>query len=1050
MLRILPSIALSCVFLIACDGEPMADAGTDGGPDAGPDDPPAPAPFTELDESARYEVPGLSGHAHVVRTEHDVPHVYASNRLDAMRVTGFVMARDRFFQMDMTRRLSQGRISELLGDAALSTDLQNRQTGATHIAQLYLEGLDDEEAAEIDAFAEGINAFIEAVRDGRAVAPAEYRIGFTLLGARRAVDLMIPWTRADVVATGSTVLYGTSFEGGDVGRARAFENIDRHFLEADGDPFPDRALRMAGLQQDIIDHYAPPNDSSSASGWGLETAGTTSLPIVADRPRHRAIPLQGPPIEQSAIARLDDRLRELRRWYPRDPAEGYGSNSWAVMGSATTDGASLLAGDGHLQLSVPALFWQFGIDTMLMGDSEERTRLMGATIAGLPLMGVGTNGSVAWTQTAYFADVTDWYAERIVLDANGAPMASVFEGRDEPLTRVEEEFVIANVPELGSVGRTETIARWVTFDGRWITQIEGRSVTADEPIGANETRVNFMGDWIVPGDVDGDGIVSGVSFYYGPFDGGTLLRAFRDFSLSDTVEDFRQAMRHFIGYGGSMMASDADGSVLYSAYHAVSCRNHLPRDPGTNVWVEGADPRRLIDGTRFGAWSIPLDDRGRVDEAAATGATSCAVPFDEWPQALNPARQYVHHANNDPGNIATDNDIFDDPFYIGGPWIEGYRAERIEERLQAAITADNADIEEMADIQGDHFSMLGREWAPMLLEAIAAARLASASGSPVEQRLAARWAANEALYTEIEARITAWQDAGFATPSGVVTFYHPNVDAQERTDSIATTIFNHWFPRFIDGVLGDEGIDRNLSPAVTGDTYTMQTIKMLVNGRGPANPLGLGSWSPATEESVFFDDVGTAEIESSEEIALYAIDEAVAFMSGAPSDTPGEGGFGTSDMEQWLWGLRHQVRFESLLGDFLADDPALGVLLDMFSITTERLPLAADLPAGDPRAMLRWFPPPGDQFDVDAANPGLDGTTFSHSSGPVFRLVIALGPDGVRGQNVIPGGQSGDPGTNRFDDQAELWLANETMPLRYLPEEVAEGAVSRERYVPAP
>src|SRR5690606_30727836 len=110
----------------------------------------------------------------------------------------------------------------------------------------------------------------------------------------------------------------------------------------------------------------------------------------------------------------------------------------------------------------------------------------------------------------------------------------------------------------------------------------------------------------------------------------------------------------------------------------------------------------------------------------------------------------------------------------------------------------------------------------------------------------------------------------------------------------------------------------------------------------------------------------------------------------------------------------------------------------MFSIGTARHPLATDIPAGDPREGLRWFPRPGDQFDVDAANPGLSGTRFTHGSGPVFRLVIALGASGVRGQNIIPGGQSGSPNRAEFADQARLWLANETIPLRYLPEEVAQ------------
>ena len=1033
-------------FSIACGGPAPTDAGTDaapadGGPDAGPPDPAPPAPFDTLTETDRFTIPELSGHAYVVRTELDVPHVYAENRLDAFRVLGFVMAKDRFFQMDLTMRLSQGRLSELLGDAALSSDLENRMTGASYITDLYLAGLSAEEAAELDAFAEGINAYIEAVRDRRARPPRELEIAAPLLGERQPVNLMRPWTRRDVVATGATVLYGTSFERGDVGRTRAFADMGSLFPG-----FPNRDLRMQGLQRDIIDHYAPPNDSSSAAGWGLETGGTAPSPIVRPRP-NRTIQTQVILPERAALSRLSLRLDRLVSRYGRDPDEGYGSNAWAVMGSGTTDGASLLCGDGHLQLSVPALFWQMGVDTMLMGAAQgEDTRLLGATIAGLPLMGVGTNGRIAWSQTAYFADVTDWYTEEITLDADGLPASSLFGGAQRDLTRVDEEFVIADVPALGSVGRTETIPRFMTFDGRWIVSIEGRPTTPDEVLAPGESRVNMMGDLIVPSDVDGDLKISAVSFYYGPFDGGTLLRAFREFSRADTAEDFRQAMRHFIGYGGSMIASDRQGSVVYSAYHAVPCRDYLTRD-GSNVWVPGADPRRLIDGTRFGAWRIPLDAQGRVDEAAAAagGPTACAVPFDQWPQALDPNRQYVHHGNNDPGNIATDNDLFDDPYYIGGPWIEGYRAARIEHRLREAIANDRADIAEMARIQGDHHSNLGQEWVPFLLEVIAAARAAATAPSPTpaQARMATRWNAARADYEEVERRMMAWQAADYPTPSGVEAFYN-SVASTDVQNSVATSIFGAWFPTFLGDVLNDEGIPGDLSPAVTGDTFRMQTIKLLVNGRGDAS---LGSHDPATNESVFFDDVRTPETESSVEIGLRAIDAALAFLRSAPTD-PGRGGFGTADWDQWIWGLRHMVRFDSLLGDFLGDDPSLAPLVSSFNITPRVLPLAPSLPPGDPRAMLPNFPRPGDQFDIDAANPGLDTSDWRHGSGPVFRMVIALDSNGVRGQNILPGGQSGRPDSPHFADQAALWLANDTVPLRYTPEEVAAGATGIERFAP--
>ncbi|RLB50826.1 MAG: hypothetical protein DRJ42_18090 [Deltaproteobacteria bacterium] len=1044
---------LTASSLAACgDDDGAADTGVvDGGGDAdamdsGPPDPPAPAPLDGVDQTARRVIPGLSGHAYVVRVEHNAPHVYAENREDAWRVFGFVMAQDRFFQMDLTSRLSTGTLTEILGDAALETDFENRFNGAARVTDLAVAALSPEEAAEVDAFAEGINAYLDGVRNLRIVAPRELQLASLIFGLPNVNSLLVDWDRRSVMGAISSLLYGTSFETGDVRRTSAMESVSSLF-----EGFPDRALRQAGLQADIIDHYAPPNASQSAAGWGLDTAGSVAAPLIGPRPA-RPTPLDVVVPERTVIERLESHLTHFNTLRGRDENEGYGSNVWAIMGSATADGRAILASDGHLSLTTPSLFWSIGIDTQLMGAAAgEDTRIVGTTLPGLPVVGVGTNGRVAWGLTAYFADVTDWYTEELVLDAAGMPQGAIFEGTERPLVRVDEVYEIANVDALGSVGRTETIPRFQTFDGRMINSIEGRVVTADETLAPGETRLNIMGDLIVPGDEDGDGVISAVSFYYGPFDGGTILHGFRGFESADTAEDFRQSMRHFIGYAGSFAAADREGSVMYSGYHAVPCRDYLPRDAGTNVWIAGADPRRLIDGTQYGAWSIPLDAQGRVDEAAAAagGPTACAVPFDQWPQALNPAKQYVHHANNDPGGIATDNDIFDDPYYIGGPWIEGYRAARIEELVQGAIADGTANLELMQDMQADHHSNLGEDFASILVEAIDEARTAAAgtpaAGSP-EARLAARWAAASADYIAIEGRMAAWTSAGFPTPSGVETFYNV-VQPGDVASSVATTLFHSWFSQYTNLVMNDEGISSKLSPAVTGDTYRLSTIDILLRGRGAGNPLSLGSWNPATEESVFFDDVTTAEVESSHEIAIRALDEALAYLRSDPT-APGVGGYGSTDMDDYIWGLRHMVRFDSLLGDFLGDDPSYGPLVEEFRITPERLPLADGITAGDPRFELPYFPRPGDQLEIDSANPGFNLRDWTHGSGAVSRMVITLGADGVTGENIIPGGQSGLPASPYFDDQTVKWLANETTPMRMTPDEVVAGAIGLERFAP--
>lgn len=1029
---------LLCVLGASCDGPaPPPDAAT--GTDAGPPLPPPPDAFADVALDGHYRIPGMSAPAHVVRTDRFVPHVYAANRLDAYRVLGFVLGRDRYFQLDIVSRLSQGLVSQRLGDVGLASDIENRMTGADLLTQIYVDALSAEEAADVDAFAEGINAYVAAVRARQLPAPKEYELAFGLLGARNAGEVMRDWTRRDVMALAATMTFQTGFETRGPGLARALARIDDHFPGA-----VNRDLRMAGLR-DIADRWAPPRPSASANGWGIDTAGRTSAPFVAPRRGARAVgPLR---VEAGALDRAVRRLERLdARWHPAD-LEGWGSNVWAVMGAATRDGRALLAGDGHLQLSIPSLMWEYGLDTELLGDADPIT-VVGVTLIGAPGIATGTNGRVAWGGTNFVTDVTDWYAEELLLDAEGAPRASRFGGEERPLTRIDETYEIADVPALDSPGRTLVLPRWVTFDGRMITSIEGRAASEDEVLGPGETLVNLMGDWVVPGDEDGDGRVTALSFYYAPFDGGSLLRAVAGFERADDVEEWRQAMRHVIGFGLNFAAADRDGGVAYTGYHAMPCRTYLPRDPATGRFEPDADPSLIIDGTRYGAWSIPLDAQGRVDEAAAAagGPTACAVPFDEWPQAVNPARQYVHNANNDPGAITTvDGDPWNDPYYIGGPWDLGYRASRIAARLEAAIAAGTASIAEMQSIQGDHHSNVGEDFAPVLIEAIGAARDAAA-GSPApgtpEARLAASYAARGARLDEVEDRIADWRDDGYPTPSGVDTFYDTSTE-DTRRQSVATMIFAAWMSRYLAGVWDDEGIDGGVSP---GQDWRLRSLDLLVRGRGAANPLALPSHDPATGESVFFDVLGTPETESSQEIAIRALEGTLDFLAGPPDEGGASGGFGTETMDEWRWGLRHQVRFESLLADFIGDDPSLSFLFDMFAVTTARLPLAEDLPPTDPRAALTWFPRPGDQYDVDAANPGYGGTGFTHRNGPVMRTVIALGPDGVEGYNAIPGGQSGNPDSPHFADRARDWLANETTPLYFTPAQVASGAVSRELF----
>jgi len=997
-----------------------------------------------VDETETWTFSALKDTVHVVRTESDIPHVYASNIHDLAYVLGFVTARHRYFMMDLARRMAQGRISELLGDLGLETDLESRSMGMAHVTQRMSDHMTEEMVAYSDAFAAGVNEYVAQVGQGKLQPPSELNLAKLVLGVSDPVELMKPFERKDVVAILAVLLYEFSNSSAEFGRTGAYDQLDGLF---EGQIHQD--LRRAGVKNDIWNQIAPVLPASSAAGWGMETGDSAQKPGTAANdgkglaskgvPSHKKIPAH-------MLNRLVERFKARDRLLRRSPDAGFGSNAWAVNGAHTTDGAGLLAGDGHMGLEVPSLMYVLGLDTRVFGGGD--IHLKGLTVPGIPTAGIGTNGHVAWSMTNLFGDVTDYYREELTLDEQGLPDKSFFESEWKSLTAVDETYEVAAL--LGEPARTDVLTRWMTFDGKWVISVEGRSADPEEVLADGESLINVSGDWVVPQDMDEDGTITAVSMDYSLFDASAFMHHLHGLSQARTVMDIRESMRAMVGMGANWSAADDQGSIFYSAYQATPCRDYLARDDNGD-WLPGADPTMILDGTTYGGFSIPTTPDGRVDEEPGkTDPYQCVIPFDKMPMAMNPTRGYVMTANNDPGNIATDNSLANDPWFMGGPWDAGYRANTISAHLEEAIQNDTADANQMSVIQANHDSRLGELFSPMLLESIQLARslMEQDSGllSPDEARMVALYAADIAGFDAVETRLKAWATDDFQAESGVFTFYEEPTE-QEQEDAVATMIFNVWLGRTLRATFDDEGIPGGVWET-NGDHGRLRAFKRFWAGRGADNPEQLASWNPETKESVFFDVVGTEPIEHSGEVVLMALADGLAFLRSEPTG-PGTGGFGTDDMSQWLWGLRHQARFESLLLGYLSADSEFAVFAEPFSISSSVLPLGDRFEQEHPNDVgMKWFPRHGDQFNVDAGNPGLNGETFTYGSGPMMRLVVSLKDGVVSGTNVIPGGQSGLTDSDYFADQAALWLGNQSHPLRFHVDEVVDGAVGREVYRP--
>ncbi len=226
--------------------------------------------------SGTVEVAGLTAPVEILRDRYAVPHIKARSFEDAAFGLGYVHAQDRMWQMEMSRRFIQGRLSEMFGASALATDASMRALGLYEAAQDAVTNLSPETQRVLDAYAAGVNAYL---REGRRL-PIE----FTLAG-----DSPEAWTPADSVA----VLKGMAFQlsgnmYGELARASLVPVLGRKgvqdfFPPFSAAPLPDY-LEGVYLTTRTGQAYGVP-DTTASDNWVVDGAhSVTGKPLLANDP----------------------------------------------------------------------------------------------------------------------------------------------------------------------------------------------------------------------------------------------------------------------------------------------------------------------------------------------------------------------------------------------------------------------------------------------------------------------------------------------------------------------------------------------------------------------------------------------------------------------------------------------------------------------------------------------------------------------------------------------------------------------------------------------
>jgi len=335
-------------------------------------------------------LPGLDANVEVVFDEWGIPHIYAGAVTDAYMALGYIHAKERLFQMVIQNHLAAGRISEIVGAYAISSDKYYRAIGlargAEETYQWYLDNRDtnDDVAYVLDiinAEVAGVNAFIDSMTSS--TTPIEFKIlGFTPQ-YWRPVDVFI-WTKmmSWSLVAGADDLY----------REYARETMANDTMY--NDLFPDLMPYNVPImpEQYNLSLVEYPN---SAGGFPADPTPPPTANLAS--PSESLIPADK---LKSLLNIIDDVI------LPLELREAMGSNSWAVSGSLSETGSPILANDPHLPLQAPSLWYEAHI----VAPGVDVT---GVSFPGTPGFVLGHGDHIAWGMTAAGYDVMDFFVEEV-------------------------------------------------------------------------------------------------------------------------------------------------------------------------------------------------------------------------------------------------------------------------------------------------------------------------------------------------------------------------------------------------------------------------------------------------------------------------------------------------------------------------------------------------------------------------------------------------------------------------------------------------------------
>jgi penicillin amidase len=343
----------------------------------------------------RAVIPGVHDSVLVLIDDRGVPHIIATNESDAWRTRGYVVARDRLFQMEAQTRAASGRLTEWAGERALEADRESRAIGLAWGAERKAAAYDTTSPAwhAMQAYADGVNAWISQMK------PRDLPLEYRLLKAKP-----IKWEPIHSLLFLSRMSLTLGLNDATTRRLRAQALVGKAAADA---LFPVNSPIQEPIQ---------PNGQTSPRFDFAE------------------LPPPGAPDSQAVVAATarKEMLVALRSTNGGESSDAVGSNNWAVAPSRSSTNNALLAGDPHLDLTLPSVWYEMHI--VVPGQIDAA----GVGFPGMPGVVIGFNRNVAWTFTNTGSDVNDFYEEKV--DNADHPSRYMLDGKWKDLKKRAEQY----------------------------------------------------------------------------------------------------------------------------------------------------------------------------------------------------------------------------------------------------------------------------------------------------------------------------------------------------------------------------------------------------------------------------------------------------------------------------------------------------------------------------------------------------------------------------------------------------------------------------------